>query len=100
MRKYATFIRNFDADKFDNYTMLNPGLGWGSQDGHWQARFKINNVTDKQAGIQGLNIATACSCNEISFRAPRWHGVNISDNNYKQYRVRQQPDFVCRPYSA
>ncbi len=74
---YFYNLRNFDADKFDSYVMLNLGLGWASEDGHWQARFKINNVTDARAGIQGFDIATACGCNEISFRAPRWYGVNV-----------------------
>ncbi len=77
---YYYNLRNFDADKFDSYVMVNMGLGWGSEDGHWEARFKVNNVTDERAGIQGFNISTACGCNEISFRAPRWYGFNIRYN--------------------
>jgi iron complex outermembrane recepter protein len=77
---YFYNLRNFDADKFDSYVMVNMGLGWGSEDGHWEARFKVNNVTDERAGIQGFNIATACGCNEISFRAPRWYGINVRYN--------------------
>ncbi len=70
-------LRNFDADKFDSYVMVNVGLGWANQDGRWEARFKINNLTDEKAGIQGFNIATGCGCNEISFRAPRWYGFSV-----------------------
>jgi iron complex outermembrane receptor protein len=70
-------LRNFDADKFDSYVMVNLGLGWTSEDGQWEARFKVNNVTDEHAGIQGFNITTGCGCNEISFRAPRWYGFSI-----------------------
>ena len=75
--KYYYNLRNYSADKFDSYTMVNPGLGWSSEDDHWQAGFKVNNVTDERAGIQGFDIATACGCNEISFRSPRWYGFNI-----------------------
>jgi iron complex outermembrane receptor protein len=70
-------LRNYDADVFDDYTMINAGIGWGSADGHWQASFNVNNVTDERAGIQGFDIATACGCNEVSYRAPRWYGFNI-----------------------
>ncbi len=70
-------LRNFDADQFDSYVMVNLGLGWTSEDGHWEARFKVNNVTQEHAGIQGFNITTGCGCNEISFRAPRWYGFSV-----------------------
>lgn len=75
--EYYYNLRNYDADKFDDYTMVNAGLGWTSDDEHWRANFKVNNVTDERAGIQGFDIATACGCNEISFRAPRWFGFNV-----------------------
>ena len=75
--EYFYNLRNYDADKFDDYTMVNMGLGWRSDDEHWQANFNVNNVTDERAGIQGFDIATACGCNEISFRAPRWFGFNV-----------------------
>ena len=75
--EYYYNLRNYDADKFDDYTMVNAGLGWTSADEHWRANFKVNNVTDERAGIQGFDIATACGCNEISFRAPRWFGFNV-----------------------
>ncbi|MDP6673944.1 MAG: TonB-dependent receptor [Gammaproteobacteria bacterium] len=69
-------LRNFDADLFDSYVMVNLGAGWTSADERWYAGFRINNATDERAGIQGFNIATGCGCNEVSYRAPRWYGVN------------------------
>lgn len=75
--EYFYNLRNFDADKFDSYVMVNLGLGWTSGDGAWQASFKVNNVTDERAGIQGFDLATLCGCNEVSYRAPRWYGVNV-----------------------
>ena len=75
--EYFYNLRNYDADKFDSYTMINLGIGWRSENGHWRTGVNINNVTDARAGIQGFDIATACGCNEISFRAPRWVGFNI-----------------------
>ncbi len=70
-------LRNFDADKFDAYTMVNARLGWISPSEALQATFNINNLTDEAAGIQGFNIATVCGCNEIAFKPPRWYGVSL-----------------------
>jgi len=70
-------LRNFDADQFDEYILLNAELGWTSEDEHWQARLMVNNLTDEEAGVQGFDIATACGCNEVSYRAPRWYGVSL-----------------------
>lgn len=70
-------LRNFDADKYDAYTMVNAGLGWTNENGDWNIDFKINNLTDERAGIQGFDLATLCGCNEISFQPPRWYGVSL-----------------------
>ncbi len=75
--EYFYNLRNFDADKFDDYVMVNLGLGWASTDGHWSAKFRVNNVTDERAGIQGFDLATLCGCNEVSFRPPRWYGFTL-----------------------
>ena len=79
--EYFYNLRNFDADKFDDYVMVNAGLGWTSGDGHWQATLKVNNVTDERVGIQGFDLATLCGCNEISFQPPRWYGISIRYSN-------------------
>ncbi len=70
-------LRNFDADKFDAYTMVNARLGWISANDVLQATLNVNNLTDEAAGIQGFNIATVCGCNEIAFKPPRWYGVSL-----------------------
>lgn len=70
-------LRNFDADKFDDYVMVNAGIGWTSEDESWQVNFKINNLTDEKAGIQGFDLATLCGCNEVSYQPPRWYGINV-----------------------
>lgn len=70
-------LRNFDADQFDSYTMVNARLGWMSTDGVWEAALKFQNLTDERAGIQGFDLATLCGCNEVSYRAPRWVGVSL-----------------------
>lgn len=75
--EYFYNLRNFDADKFDSYTMVNARVGWISGDGTLETSLKMNNVTDERAGIQGFDIATVCGCNEISFQPPRWYGLNI-----------------------
>ena len=70
-------LRNFDADKYDAYTMVNAGIGWTNDNGDWNVDFKINNLTDERAGIQGFDLATLCGCNEISFQPPRWYGISL-----------------------
>ncbi len=64
-------LRNFDADKYDSYTLVNAVLGWTSPEEAWNISLAGRNLTDEFAGIQGFNLATLCGCNEISFRQPR-----------------------------
>lgn len=70
-------LRNFDADKFDAYTMVNAGVGWSSDDEAWQLDLQIRNVTDERAGVQGFDLATLCGCNEVAYQPPRWYGVSL-----------------------
>jgi len=70
-------LRNFDADQFDSYTLVNAVLGWTSPEEHWAINLAGRNLTDENAGIQGFDLATLCGCNEISFRAPRRYEVNV-----------------------
>jgi iron complex outermembrane receptor protein len=79
--EYFYNLRNFDADKYDDWTMVNAGIGWTSGDGRWQTRLNVNNLTDERAGIQGFDLATLCGCNEISFQPPRWYGISIRYSN-------------------
>lgn len=75
--EYFYNLRNFDADKFDDYTMVNGRLGWVSPSEQWDVGLKINNITDERVGIQGFDLATLCGCNEISFQPPRWWGLSL-----------------------
>lgn len=70
-------LRNFDADQFDAYTMVNAGIGWNSSDENWSAGLEIRNLTDERAGIQGFDLAVLCGCNEVSYQPPRWYGVSV-----------------------
>ncbi len=70
-------LRNFDADKFDSYTMVNAMLSWESNDQRWLATLAARNLTDERAGIQGFDLATLCGCNEVSYRAPRFLSVGM-----------------------
>jgi len=73
-------LRNFDADKFDSYVLVGARLGWQSQDGKWDASFKVSNLTNDKAGIQGFDLASLCGCNEVSYQPPRWYGVSLRYN--------------------
>lgn len=75
--EYFYNLRNFEADKFDSYVMANARLAWESDGGQWETALAVRNFTDERAGIQGFDLATLCGCNEVSYRAPRWYGVNV-----------------------
>lgn len=70
-------LRNFDADKFDSYTLIDAVFGWRSADDQWSGNIGVHNVTDERAGNQGFDLSALCGCNEVSYRAPRWYGVNF-----------------------
>ncbi len=70
-------LRNFDADQFDSYTLVNAIVGWTSPEERWSVSVAGRNLTDENAGIQGFDLATLCGCNEISFRAPRRYEANV-----------------------
>jgi iron complex outermembrane receptor protein len=78
---YFYNIRNFDADKYDSWLMVNAGIGWTNEDGRWQVRLNVNNITDENAGIHGFDLATLCGCNEISYQPPRWYGLSVRFSN-------------------
>ncbi len=75
--EYFYNLRNFDADKFDDYFEVNTRLTWLSGDSRWEVALMINNLTDERIGIQGFDLATLCGCNEISFKPPRWYALNV-----------------------
>jgi len=77
---YFYNLRNFDADKFDSYFMLNARIGWTSENDRWEIAAQVKNITDERAGIQGFDLATLCGCNELSFQPPRWFGLSIRHN--------------------
>jgi len=74
---YFYNLRNFDADKFDSYTMFNAQLSWTNSDGKWTATLAGRNLSDERAGIQGFDLATLCGCNEVSYRAPRYWSIGL-----------------------
>ena len=74
--EYFYNLRNFDADKFDAYTMVNAGIGWASDSNGLSLVFDVRNLTDERAGIQGFDLAVLCGCNEVSYRPPLWYGLS------------------------
>lgn len=73
-------LRNFDADKFDSYVVANARLSWLSASQHWETSLMVRNFTDERAGNIGFDLATLCGCNEVSYREPRWYGLNVRYN--------------------
>ena len=63
-------LRNFDADQFGRYVMVNAGIGWTNDS--WTLSFRVRNLTDVRAGVQGFDLASLCGCNETSYKPPRF----------------------------
>ena len=63
-------LRNFDADKFDRYLIVNAGFGWKND--NWTISFRGKNLTDVRAGVMGFDLASLCGCNETSYKPPRF----------------------------
>jgi len=74
---YFYNLRNFDADKYDSYTMVGARVGWVNQEENWDISVNIRNLTDERVGIQGFDLATLCGCNEVSYQPPRWYGLTL-----------------------
>lgn len=73
-------LRGFDADKFDAYFVWNLGVGWLSDDEHWEMRFDLRNLTDERVGVQGFDLAGLCGCNEVSYQPPRSFALSARYN--------------------
>ena len=70
-------LRNFDADKFPSYVLVNAGFGWASENDEWQVSLDVRNITQEKAGGMGYDLASLCGCNEVSYLPPRWLGVSL-----------------------
>ena len=47
--EYYYNLRNFDADKFDSYTMVNAQLSWTDADANWTVTAAVRNLTDERS---------------------------------------------------
>ena len=73
--EYYYNLRNFDADKFPSYTVVNAQISYEVSD--WLATLSVRNLTDERPGIQGFDLATLCGCNEVAYKAPRYYAFSI-----------------------
>jgi len=73
--EYYYNLRNFDADKFDSYAIVNALISYETNG--WTATLAARNLSDDRAGIQGFDLATLCGCNEVSYRAPRYYSLSL-----------------------
>lgn len=78
--EYFYNLRNFEADKFDAYTLLNAQVSWTDNARAWEFTFGIRNITDERVGIQGFDLATLCGCNEVAYRDPTTYFFNFRRN--------------------
>lgn len=77
---YFYNLRNFDADKYGSYVLVNLGFGWTAADKGLELGLSVDNVTNKRIGMQGFDLATLCGCNEVSYRLSRTFSVKARYN--------------------
>jgi iron complex outermembrane receptor protein len=74
---YFYNLRNFSADKFKGYVMVNAGASWSPTSDNLELGVDIFNLTNKRdIGLQGFDLATLCGCNEVSYKPPRTFAVH------------------------
>jgi iron complex outermembrane receptor protein len=73
-------IRNFDAQRMDDYWLANARVSWLSGDDRWEATAFVNNITDERYIITGFDLATLCGCAEEAWGKPRWFGASLHYN--------------------
>ncbi|HKY82371.1 MAG TPA: TonB-dependent receptor [Sphingobium sp.] len=62
-------LRNFTADKYGRYVMMNANVSW--ELAPIQVTFSVKNITDVRAGVQGFDVTSICGCNTTSYKPPR-----------------------------
>ena len=77
---YYYNLRNFSADRYGGYVLVDAGVSWTTRDDHLELGFDVSNLTDKRIGIQGFDLATLCGCNEVSYKLPRTFSVRARYN--------------------
>ncbi len=62
-------LRNFDADKFGRYVMVNASVSW-TRDA-LKLTAGVKNLTNVSAGVQGFDLAVFSGANSVAYRPPR-----------------------------
>lgn len=73
-------IRNFDAQRMEDYWLANARVSWASGDERWEVTAFVNNVFDERYVITGFDLATLCGCAEEAWGKPRWYGASVQYN--------------------
>lgn len=73
-------IRNFDAQKMDDYTLVDARLSWLSSDGRWDVSVFGQNLTDEDYKVTGFDLSNFCGCNEEAWGRPLWWGLQARYN--------------------
>ncbi len=78
---YYYNLRNFAADRFGAYILVNTGISWKPASDRLELGFDVANVFNKRdVGVQGFDLATLCGCNEVSYKPPRSFSVSARVN--------------------
>lgn len=69
---YYYNLRNFSADRFGAYILVNTGIAFKPAGDHIELGVDVANLFNKKdIGVQGFDLATLCGCNEVSYKPPR-----------------------------
>lgn len=70
-------LNNFDANRFDGWTVFDAKIGWEKEDRSWAIDLFAKNAFDERYNTIGFDLSTLCGCNEEAQGKPRWVGVNV-----------------------
>ena len=77
---YFSNLRNFDAHVIDEYVVGNASISWASVDGHWDAKFYINNFTDARYTTARFDNSVFFGVSQNILGYPRWFGGTVRYN--------------------
>lgn len=70
-------IRNFDAHRYDDYTLANARLSWLSGEENWEVSLFANNIGDEDYKTAAFDLSTFSGSSEEAYGKPRWYGVTV-----------------------
>lgn len=76
--KFYYNLRNFDADKFGRYVMVNASVSYTKD--AYTLTAGVKNLTNVHAGLQGFDLAVFSGANTVAYKPPRLFELGLRYN--------------------